>query len=159
QERDKVYREKKSSKKTPLEKRKQQPTFTYAIDGIIVDKEKVTSLLPEQIKEIAFYTKKDAKNKLNIKTEGEKLMHVRLYKEGKEKSTSAEEVLQQKKYQTFLSKNNPLIVVNNKEVSRSFIENLNKKLIQSVFIVEGKKAIEKYGEKAKNGAMMITTQP
>lgn len=86
-------------------------------------------------------------------------MHVRLYKEGKEKSTSAEEVLQQKKYQTFLSKNNPLIVVNNKEVSRSFIENLNKKLIQSVFIVEGKKAIEKYGEKAKNGAMMITTQP
>ncbi|MGO3812434.1 M56 family metallopeptidase [Mesonia sp.] len=159
QERDKVYREKKSSKKTPLEKRKQQPTFTYAIDGIIVDKEKVTSLLPEQIKEIAFYTKKDAKNKLNIKTEGEKLMHVRLYKEGKEKSTSAEEVLQQKKYQTFLSKNNPLIVVNNKEVSRSFIENLNKKLIQSVFIVEGEKAIEKYGEKAKHGVLVITTRP
>ncbi|MDQ7918305.1 hypothetical protein RBU60_12035 [Mesonia sp. MT50] len=159
QERDKVYREKKSSKKTPLKKRKQQPTYTYAIDGVIVKKDKITSLPAKQIKEISFYTEKEAETSFKIKTNGEKLMNVRLHKKGEEKSISAEKVLQQEKYQTFLRKDHPLLMVNNKEVSRSFIEKLDKKLIQSVFIVEGEKAIEKYGEKAKHGVLVITTRP
>jgi len=136
-----------------------QQEYMYSINGVKADEKNVKLISPEKFISLKMYTEEDAATQLNIKTEGKKLMDFRLHKEGKEKHILPKEILQQDDYQDFLDNKKTLIIVNDKEVSLSFIKSLDKKLIRSVFIVGGQKAIEKYGEKAKNGVMVITTQP
>ena len=52
----------------------------------------------------------------------------------------------------------PLIFINDKESTKEEMEKLNPNEIQSVDVLKGNKAIEKYGDKAKDGVIKITTK-
>ena len=52
-------------------------------------------------------------------------------------------------------KQNPLYIVGEKEVSQEFIRELNPDDIDSITVLKDKSAIEKYGEKGKNGVIEI----
>ena len=55
----------------------------------------------------------------------------------------------------------PLVVVNDvefsdPEVGKLFMNNINPKRVESIVVLKDKKATEKYGEKAKNGVILVT---
>lgn len=55
----------------------------------------------------------------------------------------------------------PLIVVNDvefsdPEVGKLFMNNVSPKRVESIVVLKDKKATEKYGEKAKNGVVLVT---
>ena len=52
----------------------------------------------------------------------------------------------------------PLIIINGKEASEQTMNSLNPELIVSVNIIKDKKSNEEYGEKGKNGVIIITTK-
>lgn len=52
----------------------------------------------------------------------------------------------------------PLIIVDGKEVPNGIIANLDPNKIESISVLKDKNAIEKYGEKGKNGVIVIITK-
>lgn len=55
-------------------------------------------------------------------------------------------------------KNNVLYILDEKEVSSEEINKTHPNSIESITVLKDKKAIEKYGAKAKNGVLLITTK-
>jgi TonB family protein len=53
-------------------------------------------------------------------------------------------------------KKSPLIIVDGKEVEKSKLEEIDPKSIDSITVIKDKPAIEKYGDKGKNGVIVIT---
>ena len=53
---------------------------------------------------------------------------------------------------------NPLYLINGKEVSQEEISKIDKEKIESMDVFKGEKAIEKYGDKAKDGVISIKTK-
>jgi len=53
---------------------------------------------------------------------------------------------------------NPLFFVDGKEIENGKLEDFDNKNIETIEILKGDKAIEKYGEKAKDGVIMIKTK-
>jgi len=53
---------------------------------------------------------------------------------------------------------NPLIFIDGKEVEKSKMNELDPNKIESVSVLKGESAIEKYGKKAKDGVILITTK-
>ena len=51
--------------------------------------------------------------------------------------------------------NNPLYIVDGKRISAKKMEKINPDRIESITVVKSKQATEKYGEKAKNGVVLI----
>lgn len=49
----------------------------------------------------------------------------------------------------------PLIILNGKEISKDEFENVDSQKIKSIEVLKETKAIELYGEKAKNGVIII----
>jgi TonB-dependent SusC/RagA subfamily outer membrane receptor len=56
------------------------------------------------------------------------------------------------------SEKDPLFIVDGKEISKEKFKDLNVKNIESVNVLKDKSAIEKYGDKGKNGVIIITTK-
>jgi hypothetical protein len=56
------------------------------------------------------------------------------------------------------SNDKPIIFINDVEVNYEYFEKMNKKVIDSVFVIDTKKSIEIYGDKGKNGAIKIITK-
>ncbi len=54
--------------------------------------------------------------------------------------------------------NPPLYVLDGKEISRSDFNNLDANKIGSISVLKDEPAVEKYGEKGKNGVILITTK-
>ena len=59
------------------------------------------------------------------------------------------------------NKDFPLVVVNDvefsdAEVGKLFMNNVSPKRVESIVVLKDKKATEKYGEKAKNGVILVT---
>lgn len=59
------------------------------------------------------------------------------------------------------NKDFPLVVVNDvefsdPEVGKLFMNNVSPKRVESIVVLKDKKATEKYGEKAKNGVILVT---
>ncbi|MEO1033574.1 MAG: M56 family metallopeptidase [Bacteroidota bacterium] len=52
----------------------------------------------------------------------------------------------------------PLIIVDGKEVSREKFKSLNPKKIKTVTVLKDESAIEKYGDKGKNGVIIVKTK-
>lgn len=55
-------------------------------------------------------------------------------------------------------KNTLLIIVDGKEMKGSKLDMINPQIIESINVLKGAKAIDKYGQKAKNGVVEITTR-
>ena len=53
---------------------------------------------------------------------------------------------------------NPLFIIDGKEVTKEKIRDLNPKQIESLTVLKDKSAIEKYGDKGKNGVIVIKTK-
>ena len=53
---------------------------------------------------------------------------------------------------------NPLFIIDGKEVTKEKIRDLNPKQIESVTVLKDKSATEKYGDKGKNGVIVIKTK-
>lgn len=69
--------------------------------------------------------------------------------------------LDDSKKNIFISDNNgknPLYVIDGKEVSKEKIMDMNPESIESVTVLKDKSAIEKYGDKAKDGVIIIKTK-
>lgn len=54
---------------------------------------------------------------------------------------------------------NVLLLVNGKEISQDELKNISKNNIKSLNILKGESAQKKYGNKGKNGAIEISTNP
>ncbi len=52
----------------------------------------------------------------------------------------------------------PLMIVDGKEVEGGSIEDIDPENIETVNVYKGDKAIEEYGEKGKNGVVVIKTK-
>jgi TonB-dependent SusC/RagA subfamily outer membrane receptor len=52
----------------------------------------------------------------------------------------------------------PLYIVDGKDVNDISIENLNPESIESISVLKGQHAVDQYGEKGKNGVIVITTK-
>ena len=57
-----------------------------------------------------------------------------------------------------IEKYEPLYVLDGKVISTKAFKNINQKTIKSMEVVKGKKAIAIFGEKAKNGVIIIKTK-
>jgi len=55
-------------------------------------------------------------------------------------------------------KENPLIILDGKETSKSNFEKIKPEDIESVVVLKGQKAIDKYGDKAKDGVIEVRTK-
>ena len=53
---------------------------------------------------------------------------------------------------------NPLIILDGKEITKKELDKLDSDTIEKVEVLKGDKAIEKHGEKAKDGVIIITTK-
>ena len=105
-----------------------------------------------KIKESEFITDDGVKIELNIDEDNASENFTIIKKDGK---------LIQKKHKNnvlFLSSEDekPIIYVNGKLTDNDALENTSPNSIKSVSVLKGKAAIEKYGEKAKNGVIEIT---
>ncbi|WP_299362700.1 M56 family metallopeptidase [Winogradskyella sp.] len=61
-------------------------------------------------------------------------------------------------YISGLEGEDPLYILDGKEVSKEQFTKLNKKRIKSVTVLKDESAIEKYGDKGKNGVVIVTTK-
>ncbi len=52
----------------------------------------------------------------------------------------------------------PLIIINGKKISKNEMKKLDSKKIKNINVLKGENAINKYGKKAKNGVIEITTK-
>ena len=54
---------------------------------------------------------------------------------------------------------NPLVIIDGKEAEAGKgLDDLDPNKIDKMEVLKGEKAVEKYGEKAKNGVVLITTK-
>lgn len=54
--------------------------------------------------------------------------------------------------------NDPLIIIDGKEASKTDLDQLDPNVIASVTVLKSEKAIEKYGEKGKDGVIEVVTK-
>lgn len=124
-------------------KAKNKPLFI--IDGKKTNLKSMDDIDPETIKSInilkdksatAIYGKEGENGVILIKSRAEKADLIKI--KGK------------------AGKNAPIYILNGKKISEKKLKKIDKHDIESVNVYKGKTAIEKYGEKAKNGVIEIT---
>ena len=52
----------------------------------------------------------------------------------------------------------PCVIIDGKTVDGAKLKDIDPKTIESMDIIKGKSAVEKYGDKAKHGAILINTK-
>jgi len=138
-----------------LPKKEKQKEYIYSINGVKADQKNVKLISPETLKELTIYTEKEAALKFNINTNGKKLIDFQIHKDGDGNSISPEEFLASN---PDLHNGSMLIILDGTEITRKQLSELNPDQIKSILTLKGKKAIEKFGKKAKDGAIVITTK-
>jgi len=135
--------------------KKNQEEYMFSINGVKANERNVKLISPETLKELTVYTEKEAALKFNINTNGKKLIDFQLHKDGDGNSISPEEFLASN---PALQNGSILIILDGTEITRRQLSQLNPDQIKSIFTVKGEKAIEKFGERAKDGVIVITTK-
>lgn len=77
------------------------------------------------------------------------------------KNTDGNNVIKEEKTISFRSKNSnekPLYILNGEEISAEKMNTIDKETIESIDVLKGENAVKKYGEKAENGVIIITTK-
>jgi hypothetical protein len=131
----------------------------FVINGVLIDDNKIGSIFlnaidPNDIENINVL--KDPSATALYGSKGEKGVVIITLK--KSKDTSKKDNLSgiENSNKAF-----PLVVVNDvefsdSEVGKLFMNNVNPKRVESIVVLKDKKATEKYGEKAKNGVILVT---
>ena len=124
-----------------------------------------------------FIYKSDNNSNVNVQSSGNNRKVVVIDEEDEKGSTSLSmQTLKNKDTVYFVQRNNkftlstgdedsnifinesdePIFIINGKKVEKSFFEDVDSDDIQSVFILKGEKALEKYGDEGKNGVILMT---
>ena len=96
----------------------------------------------------------DKKGKVIIESSGNTLWH------NDDDNTIAFQTIGKGKNKIFVSgdNNKALFIIDGKEVTKKEFDNLDTDNIESVNVLKGKSATEKYGNKGKNGVIVVTTK-
>ena len=135
----------------------------FVINGVLIDDDKISSIFlnaidPNDIENINVLKSifKDPSAIVLCSSKAEKGVVIITLK--KSKDTSKKDNLSgiENPNKAF-----PLVVVNDvefsdSEVGKLFMNNVNPKRVESIVVLKDKKATEKYGEKAKNGVILVT---
>jgi N-acetylmuramoyl-L-alanine amidase len=107
----------------------------------------IKDTIPSQnhYKRIKGFTSNDAKSEVYVE-----------YADGSKETITEEEAL--KKGIVFPPPQNALIIIDGKKSSKDEMKNIPSANIESINVFKGENAIEKYGEKAKDGAIEINTK-
>lgn len=135
----------------------------FVVNGILIDDDKIGSIFlnaidPNDIENINVLKSalKDPSATVLCSSKAEKGVVIITLK--KSKDTSKKDNLSGIEVS---NKAFPLVVVNDvefsdPEVGKLFMNNVNPKRVESIVVLKDKKATEKYGEKAKNGVILVT---
>jgi len=131
----------------------------FVVNGVMIDDNKVGNIFfnaiePNDIENIKVL--KDPSATALYGSKGEKGVVIITLK--KSKDTSKKDNLSRIENP---NKVFPLVVVNDvefsdPEVGKLFMNNVSPKRVESIVVLKDKKATEKYGEKAKNGVILVT---
>ena len=139
----------------------------YILDGKTIDKNEVEHILPKNIKSVEVVKDKNSKNTSEQKSvviitskdnqaevvEGKTMSDVKfIVNKIKTDSTT---VIRVGKNLEISERKKPLVFVEGEELDYEKLEKINPKNIKSVNVLKDKSAVEKYGEKAKNGVLEI----
>ncbi|WP_321316884.1 TonB-dependent receptor plug domain-containing protein [Labilibaculum sp.] len=119
----------------------------YIIDGKKLSKKESEKINPDSIESITVLKGEPALEKYGKKG-----------KNGVVEMTSKANKKHAVKMKLDSIKNPPIYVVDGKITSAEKVEEINPNDIESIDVLKGVHAIEKYGEEAKNGAVLITTK-
>ena len=108
----------------------------YVVDGKVTTKKKTAKLNPDNIEEIEVLKGKSAVVKYG-KNAGDGVVEIKT-----KKNNDAE----------------PIIIINGKQATKKLMKNLDEEEIEKVNVLKGEYAIEKYGKKAKDSVVEITTK-
>ena len=138
---------------------REQNSPLLVVNGVLIDDNKIGSIFlnaidPNDIENIKVL--KDPSATALYGSKGEKGVVIITLK--KSKDTSKKDNLSGIENP---NKDFPLVVVNDvefsdAEVGKLFMNNINPKRVESIVVLKDKKATEKYGEKAKNGVILVT---
>ena len=139
--------------KIKIDKDKQPLTI---VDGEELPYEKLESINPDNIKSIEVF-----KNKKNIKKYGRKGKNGVIIITTKKAFNTSINLNESKNPISFIGieeGKEPIYIINDKESSRAEALKIKSNDFKSITSLEGKEAIEKYGKKAKDGAIEIITK-
>ena len=142
----------------------------FVINGTISKKETLDNLNPDEIESItvlkdisatSIYGNKGKNGVILIVTKNEASINKNKKLERITVKTIKHEDTKKTIVKTEIETNDntdPLFILNNKEISKEKMEAIDPKKIESVNVLKGPTAIEKYGEKGKNGVVEITSK-
>ena len=138
---------------------REQNSPLFVVNGVLIDDNKICSIFlnaidPNDIENIKVL--KDPSATVLCSSKAEKGVVIITLK--KSKDTSKKDNLSGIENP---NKDFPLVIVNDvefsdPEVGKLFMNNVNPKRVESIVVLKDKKATEKYGEKAKNGVILVT---
>ncbi|WP_320019293.1 M56 family metallopeptidase [Labilibaculum manganireducens] len=121
----------------------------YILDGNKISSEAATRVHPNDIESINVLKDKEA-----VKKYGESAKNGAIEIASKSPDSKNKPVIKIKG----ASISNPIYIVDGKKVSAKKANKINPDDIESINVLKGENAIEKYGEKAKNGVVIITSK-
>jgi len=132
----------------------QKPIFV--IDGVIQTGAIAKDLQPDQIKSVNVLKDKMATDKYGDKAKNG-VIEISLYKLG-ERIKNQGNPLTRSYVTDMLNNEGILILKDGEEISKQDFQNLDPDSITSIFTAQPEKAMEKYGDKGKEGAIVVTTK-
>lgn len=128
----------------------------YMLNGKEISNEVINSINSNSIKSINVLKGEKATEKYGKKGENgvieittKKLYNVTINADENDVSTNLTKIA---------SDNNPLFILNGKEISKQEMDEINPDSIESVSVLKGESAIKKYGDKAKDGVVEIISK-
>jgi len=145
------------------------------LDGKVIDKATMDAINPEDIYAVNVLKGKDAtdiygkkgkngvvlvtsknKNLDEVRVIGYKIINDSASGTSKNKTLNEVTVIGYARKDTLGGKNKPLIIINGKEISEGEMKELDAKDIQSINVLKNGSATTLYGDKGKNGVIIIT---
>lgn len=125
------------------------PPPLFIVDGKELDSFKLGDIKPDDIESMSVFKGDDAINKYGSK--GKKGV-IEITTKKSIKSTTKSEIKLNSKVKAITD---PLFILDGVEISKADLEKVDKDNIEKMVVIKDKKAIEKYGEKGKNGVVVI----
>ena len=125
----------------------------FILDGVIIEKSKADKVFAEGLESVSIWKGKEAIDKFGEKgKDGVIEMKSKKESSGTRTSESYSKILQ---LGSGNSQNPPLYILDGKVIDPAKMETLKPELIQSINVLKEQNAIDKYGEKGKNGVVEI----
>ncbi|HUH29106.1 M56 family metallopeptidase [Gelidibacter sp.] len=160
-ENNKVISVKKTNNETYIFKENENPPLIF-LDGKEIQNDEMDTIDPDSILNIQILKDKAATKKYGEKGEHGVIL-ITSKKDGFSKTEDREIIIittdeNQKSNSTSNNGTRPLYLMDGKEISKDEMEAIDPKIIESVDVLKNEASTKKYGEKGKNGVVLITTK-